>query len=56
MCEISSELKIKTSERRLSGVFVVSFKQISHIAPNVFIVDLEQENSRCFFRLSDINM
>ena len=34
MCEIYSELTIKTPERRhrrRSGVFVVNFEQISHI-------------------------
>ena len=32
MCEIVSKLKIKTSEGRVSGVFIVNFEQISHIA------------------------
>ena len=31
MCEICSKLTITTPERR-SGVFIVDFKQISHIA------------------------
>ena len=31
MCEINSKLTIKAPERRLSGVFIVNFEQISQI-------------------------
>ena len=45
-CEIVSELKIKTPERRQwprSGVFIVNFEHISHLS--VSIVNFEQVNS-----------
>ena len=47
MCEIYSELTIKTTKQREwfhSGVFIISFDQISHI---ICIVDLEQLNTNC---------
>ena len=45
MSEIISKLTIKTQEQRhwrRSGVFVVNFEQISHIANGVSISDFEQ--------------
>ena len=47
MCEICSKFTIKTTERshgRLSGVFIVSFEQIS-IFFGVFTVNLEHTNA-----------
>ena len=47
MCEICSKSTIKTPERRewrRSGVFIVNFEQISHIAV-VSTADFEQVNA-----------
>ena len=48
MCEICSKLTIKTpelSQRRRSGVFIVNFEQISHIALVLQLLTLEQLNA-----------
>ena len=46
-CEVCSKLTIKIPERphwRLSGIFIVNFEHISHLA-SVSIVNFEQVNA-----------
>ena len=45
MCEICSELTIKTSQQcqYCSGIFIVNFEQISHIAQVVLLLTLNKQ-------------
>ena len=49
-CEIYSKLTIKTPKRsqwHRSGVFIVNFEYISHLALPFSIVNFEQVNAAC---------
>ena len=40
--EICSKLKIKTPERRRTGVFIVNFEHISHVVPVFLLLTLSR--------------
>ena len=44
-CEICSKLTIKNNARRRSGVFVVNFEHISHLALVFLIANFKQVNA-----------
>ena len=42
-CEICSKLTIKTPERRRSGVFIVNFEHVSHVALAILSLALNMQ-------------